>query len=34
MRDPTFRPNKIYTMDSVMVTPENADAMYRKYTVE
>jgi ribose transport system substrate-binding protein len=34
MREPAFRPNKVYTMASVMVTPENADEMYRRYTVQ
>src|SRR5262249_51145222 len=29
-----FKPEKEYVLDSVMVTPENAAAMYQKYTVE
>lgn len=29
-----FKPEKDYTLDSVMVTPENAAAMYAKYTVQ
>ena len=29
-----FRPEKDYTLESVMVTPENAAQMYQKYTVE
>ena len=33
MREPGFRPDKDYVLDSVMVTPENAAAMYEKFTV-
>ena len=33
MREPGFRPDKDYVLDSVMVTPENAAAMYQKFTV-
>ena len=34
MREPGFKPDKIYTMQSVMVTPENAAEMYTKFTVQ
>jgi ribose transport system substrate-binding protein len=33
LHEPGFRPEKDYVIDSVMVTPENAAAMYEKYTV-
>ena len=33
LHEPGFRPQKDYTIDSVMVTPENAAEMYRKFTV-
>lgn len=33
MQDRTFRPPKIYTMKSVMVTRQNADEMYRRFTI-
>lgn len=34
LRDPAFIPEKTYTMDSAMITPENAAEMYEKYTLE
>ena len=33
LHEPGFRPQKDYTIDSVMVTPENAAEMYKKFTV-
>ncbi len=33
LHEPGFRPEKNYVLDSVMVTPENAAAMYEKFTV-
>lgn len=32
LRDSTFVPEKIYTIESAIVTPENAAEMYEKYT--
>jgi ribose transport system substrate-binding protein len=34
LREPGFSPAKEYVIDSIMVTPENAEAMYRKFTTE
>jgi len=34
LHEPGFRPEKDYVIDSLMVTPENAAEMYRKFTVE
>ena len=31
--DPSFKPEKDYSIESVMVTPENAAAMYAKFTI-
>ena len=33
LHDPGFKPDKDYTIDSLMVTPENAAQMYEKFTV-
>ncbi len=33
LHEPGFQPQKDYTIDSVMVTPENAAGMYQKFTV-
>jgi len=33
LHDPGFHPEKDYVLDSIMVTPENAAAMYQKFTV-
>jgi ribose transport system substrate-binding protein len=33
IRDPAFKPEKEYTLPSTMVTPENAAAMYRQFTL-
>jgi ribose transport system substrate-binding protein len=33
IRDPTFKPEKEYTLASTMVTPDNAAALYRQYSV-
>ena len=33
LREPAFKAEKEYVIDSVMVTPENAAAMYEKYSV-
>jgi ribose transport system substrate-binding protein len=32
LRDPAFKPEKEYTVESIMVTPENAAEMYNKFT--
>ncbi|HWC96304.1 MAG TPA: substrate-binding domain-containing protein [Candidatus Sulfopaludibacter sp.] len=34
LHEPGFRPEKEYTLDSVMVTPENAAQLYQQYTVK
>ncbi len=34
LREPGFRPEKTYTIESAMVTPENAAEFYAKYTVD
>jgi len=34
MQDRTFRPEKVYTMKSVMVTRQNADEMYQRFTIK
>ncbi len=34
LRDPRFKPEKEYTMESEMITPENAAEMYEKHTVD
>ena len=34
MRDPGFTPEKTYTMQSVMITPQNADEMYKRFTIQ
>jgi ribose transport system substrate-binding protein len=34
LRDPDFKPEKEYVMDSFMITPDNAAEMYEKYTFE
>ncbi len=33
LHEPGFKPEKQYTIDSVMVTPENAAEMYKRFTV-
>jgi ribose transport system substrate-binding protein len=33
LREPGFRPEKDYVLESVMITPENAAKMYEKYTI-
>lgn len=33
LREPGFKPEKDYVIDSLMVTPENAAGMYRRFTV-
>jgi ribose transport system substrate-binding protein len=33
LHEPGFQPQKDYTIDSVMVTPDNAAEMYKKFTV-
>jgi ribose transport system substrate-binding protein len=33
LHEPGFRPERDYVLDSMMVTPENAAEMYRKFTV-
>jgi len=33
LHEPGFKPDKDYTIDSIMVTPENAAKMYEKFTV-
>jgi ribose transport system substrate-binding protein len=33
LHEPGFKPDKEYTIDSIMVTPENAAQMYEKFTV-
>ena len=33
LHDPAFHPDKDYTLDSLMVTPANAQQMYDKFTV-
>ena len=33
LHEPGFKPDKDYTIDSIMVTPENAAQMYEKFTV-
>ncbi|HTS26582.1 MAG TPA: substrate-binding domain-containing protein [Bryobacteraceae bacterium] len=33
LREPGFRPEREYVLDSIMITPENAAEMYRKFTV-
>jgi len=33
LHDPGFKPDKDYTIDPIMVTPENAAQMYEKFTV-
>jgi ribose transport system substrate-binding protein len=33
MRDPNYKPPKVITLDSIMVTPENAAELYKKLTV-
>jgi hypothetical protein len=33
LREPSFHPEKQYNIDSVMVTPANAAALYKKFTV-
>jgi ribose transport system substrate-binding protein len=34
MRDRDFRPQKTYTMESIMIVPDNAAQMYNRFTVE
>ena len=34
LRERDFKPRKEYVIDSVMVTPENAAAMYEKYSIQ
>jgi hypothetical protein len=34
LREPGFRPEKEYVLDSLMVTPENAAEMYQRFTVD
>ena len=34
LHQPGFRPDKEYLLDSVMVTPDNAAELYKKFTVE
>jgi ribose transport system substrate-binding protein len=33
LREPGFKPDKEYTIESIMVTPENAAQMYEKFTL-
>ena len=33
LRDPSYKPPKVITLDSVMVTPDNAADLYKKLTV-
>ena len=33
LREPGFKPEKEYTIESIMVTPDNASQMYEKFTV-
>jgi ribose transport system substrate-binding protein len=33
LRDPTYRPEKVITLNSSMVTPENAAQMYHDFTI-
>jgi ribose transport system substrate-binding protein len=33
MRDPSYKPPKVITMGSIMVTPDNAADLYKKLTV-
>ena len=33
LHDPNFVPEKVYVMESTMITPENAEEMYKKYTL-
>jgi ribose transport system substrate-binding protein len=33
LREPGFKPEKDYVIDSLMVTPENAAGMYQRFTV-
>src|SRR5579871_2025959 len=33
MRDPSYKPPKVITLDSIMVTPDNAADLYKKLTV-
>ena len=32
LREPGFKPDKEYTIESILVTPENAAQMYEKFT--
>jgi ribose transport system substrate-binding protein len=32
LREPGYRPDKEYTIDSVMVTPSNAASLYQQFT--
>jgi ribose transport system substrate-binding protein len=34
LHEPGFKPEKEYTLDSIMVTPENAQQMYDKFSVQ
>jgi ribose transport system substrate-binding protein len=34
LHDSTFKPEREYTLDSVMVTPQNAAEMYAKFTAQ
>ena len=34
LREPGFKPEKEYMMESAIVTPENAAEMYEKYTAD
>ena len=33
LREPGFKPEKDYVLESLMVTAKNADKMYEKYTI-
>ena len=33
LHEPGFKPDKEYTIESLLVTPENAKQMYDKFTV-
>jgi hypothetical protein len=33
MRDSSYKPPKVVTLDSIMVTPDNAADLYKKLTV-
>jgi ribose transport system substrate-binding protein len=33
LREPAFHPDKVYNIDSVMVTPSNAAELYKKFTL-